>query len=208
MTPIPRSRRTLPLAIAIAAFSAGPLAAAQSSRPWAVTGHVARISAHRTWQNVVLSPFDPRFVDSYIVVGAVSRQLSDFYGGAIALELEGQLGYHFGDQSHWEVNLPLIARWQRFPWSARLRTSAAFGLGLSWATETPETEVRLESDSAPLLAYWVGELTFGPPRSAWDLSIRLHHRSKAFGVFAESGGMNAWAIGLRYRVGRRSETVR
>ncbi len=178
-----------------------PLPARASPKPGidAVTVYAGRISAHRTWQDLVREPWSPRLTDSWLVTVAGSRQVATGFGGRIAWELEGQVAYHFGDQSLWEFNLPVIARWQRFPWSDRLRTTAAFGLGLSWATEVPETEVRLEGESAQWLAYWVIELTVGPPGARWDVSARIHHRSKAFGLFAEAGGMNAVTAGIRYR---------
>jgi hypothetical protein len=136
---------------------------------------------------------------AWLITVAGSRQLATALDGRVAWELEGQAAYHFGDQSHWEFNLPVMARWQRFAWSDRLRTTAAFGLGLSWATEVPETEVRLEGTSAQWLVYWVLELTAGPPDARWDVSSRIHHRSKAFGLFGEAGGMNAVTVGVRYR---------
>jgi hypothetical protein len=183
-----------PLAVASASAPPGP-----SPHPDAVTVYTGRISAHPTWQGLLTEPWNPRLTDSWLVTAARSRQFATSLDQRLAWELEGQVTYHFGEQSHWEFNLPVIARWQRFPWSERLRTTAAFGLGLSWATEVPETEVRLEGTSARWLVYWVMELTVGPPDARWDISTRIHHRSKAFGLFAEAGGMNAATLGLRYR---------
>jgi hypothetical protein len=116
----------------------------------------------------------------------------------LSVEAEGQVGYNFGDQSHWEFNLAAGPRWHEFPWNETIATSVAFGLGLSLASETPEVEVELEGDSQKLLIYWSAELTLGPPRSAWALLLRLHHRSAGFGLLADDGGMNAVALGVRY----------
>jgi hypothetical protein len=41
-------------------------------------------------------------------------------------------------------------------------------------------------------------MTFAPPGSRWAASIRLHHRSKGFGLMADDGGMNALAAGIRF----------
>ena len=64
--------------------------------------------------------------------------------------------------------------------------------------ELPELEVELEGDSRQLLVYWVAELTAGPPEASWAVSLRLHHRSVAYGLFGEEGGMNAVGLGVRY----------
>ncbi len=80
-------------------------------------------------------------------------------------------------------------------------TSAAFGLGLSYATELPEVEVEIEGESQQLLIYWVMELTAGPLRSPWAVSLRLHHRSVAWGLMADEGGMNAVGLGVRWKFG-------
>ena len=84
--------------------------------------------------------------------------------GALQLEAEGQIAYALSDQRYWQLNaVPIVVRWQQFPWNHKVATSAAFGLGLSYATELPELEVQLEGDSEQLLIYWVAELTAGPP---------------------------------------------
>lgn len=93
--------------------------------------------------------------------------------------------------------MPVVARWRRFPWSERLATTAAFGLGLSYATELPIMERTLEGDSEQLLVHWFAELTAGPRSSAWALSLRLHHRSDGLGLMGERGGMNALGLGVR-----------
>jgi hypothetical protein len=119
---------------------------------------------------------------------------------ALALEAEGQVVYNFGEQHHWEFNVvPIVARWQRFPWDARVATLAAFGLGLSYATEVPEVEVEIEGESHQLLIYRVAELTAGPVNAPWSASLRLHHRSVAWGLMGDEGGMNAVGMGIRYQ---------
>lgn len=116
-----------------------------------------------------------------------------------ALEIEGQAVKHFGEQSHWEFNLPLFARWRTFPWNDRVPTSLAFGIGPSYATERPPAEVEMDGDSARFLLYWTAELEIGLPDSPWSGIARLHHRSSGYGVFADAGGSNALAFGIRRR---------
>ena len=90
----------------------------------------------------------------------------------------------------------MVARWNRFPWSERFHTSVAFGLGLSYATELPEVEVELEGSSHKSLIYWALELTAGPPTASWEVLLRLHHRSVAWGLMGEDGGVNALGLGM------------
>jgi hypothetical protein len=84
------------------------------------------------------------------------------------MEAEGQLVQNLGRQDHLEVNvLPVMARWHRIPWSRRVDTSVAFGLGLSYATELPDVEVELCGDSRQPLVHWVVEIAGSPARSPW-----------------------------------------
>jgi hypothetical protein len=166
---------------------------------WSTTVYGARISSQPGWEDILIDSAGTRFVDSYLLTAAVSRQYAQRYDGALAIEAEGQIVRHFGDQTHWEFNaVPIVLRWNRFPWSARVASSAAFGLGLSYATEMPPVEVALEGESSEWLVYWVMELTAGPVDAPWSVSLRLHHRSVGYGLMGEEGGMNAVGLGLRF----------
>lgn len=161
----------------------------------AATFYVGRIASVNAWHDLVTAPGDAEFVDAYVAVAAVSHVLSRHLNDRASFEVEGQVGYNFGDQSHWEFNAAYGPRWRSFPWNDTVKTTAAFFVGLSYATEAPAVEVELEDESAKTLIHWSAELTFGPPRSAWAISLRLHHRSPAFGLLADEGGMNALALG-------------
>lgn len=165
---------------------------------WAATLYAARISSEEGWEDVFIDPVGADYVDAFLAVAAVSREYARYSGGALQLEAEAQIAYDWGDQQYWEFNVvPAIARWQRFPWNRSVATSAAFGLGLSYTTELPEIEVQLEGESKRLLIYWVAELTAGLPGSPWSVSLRLHHRSVAYGLMGDEGGMNAVGLGVR-----------
>jgi hypothetical protein len=123
----------------------------------------------------------------------------EVFNDAMRLEMEVNVAYNFGEQHHWELNAaPLFVRWQRFPWDAQLATSAAFGLGLSYAAEVPELEVELEGESHKALIFWVFELTAGPPRAPWSVKAAP---ASPFGCLGTDGedGVNAVGIGLRYQ---------
>ena len=177
-----------------------PVTALADVGDWYTTVYGARISTQPGWEDIIIDAPGTEFVDSYLAAAALSRQYAARKEGALAIEAEGQVVYHFHDQTLWEFNiLPIVLRWNRFPWSGKLATSAAFGLGLSYATELPPVEVELEGESHQLLVYWVMELTAGPVESPWAVSLRLHHRSVAYGLMGDEGGMNAVGLGLRYR---------
>jgi len=169
---------------------------------WATTVYAARVSGQETWHDVLLNLWSDDYVDAYLVAGALSREYRSYKEGALRIEAEGQVVYNFGDQDHFEFNfMPVVARWERFPWSKRINTSAAFGLGLSYATELPEVEVLLENSSHQTLVYWMVDLTAGPVDSPWQVSFRLHHRSVAWGLMGKDGGVNALGVGVRYEFG-------
>lgn len=181
-------------------FFLGPASALAEPGDWAATIYGARISTQPGWEDIIIDPPGTEFVDAYLVTAALSRQYAQRYDGALVIEAEGQVVYHFGDESYWEFNaVPIVLRWNRFPWSKRVASSAAFGLGLSYTTELPQVEVMLEGESSQTLVYWLLELTAGPVDSPWQASLRIHHRSVAYGLMGEEGGMNAVALGLRYQ---------
>ena len=172
---------------------------AEGTSDWALTGYVGRITTVNAWHDIFLQPDDLEFADAYLATVALAHELGRYHGGDLGLEAEGQVVNNFGDQSHWEFNGLLAARWYRFPWNDGVATTLAFGAGLSWATEIPEVEVELEGSSEQLLIYWHLEMTFAQPGSRWATNLRLHHRSGGFGLLADDGGMNALCLGLTMR---------
>ena len=191
---VQRAGAALAFALTLVPCSAG----AEPEDP-ALTAYVGRITTVNAWHDIVTEPTEVRFADAYLAALALSYTLARHRDDALTVETEGQAVYNFGDQSHWEFNALMASRWHRFPCDARLATTVAFGLGLSYATEVPEVEVALEGSSEQVLIYWMFEMTFAPPGARWAASIRLHHRSKGFGLLAEDGGMNALAAGVRFQ---------
>jgi len=93
-------------------------------------------------------------------------------------------------------------RWNRFVWDKYVDTSAAAGLGLSWASDDPPFEIEEHGSTEQLLAYILVELTFSPPKhTEWAGVVRIHHRSSAYGTFADDiqGASNSLGVGIKYR---------
>lgn len=149
------------------------------------------------WEDA-LAPWDLEYRESFLAGLAISHRIGRF-DHRIDFEIEGQVVRHFGDQDHWEFNLPIVGRWKTFPWDEDVDTSLAFGIGPSYANEKPPAEVAIEGDSHRLLVYWMAEIEAGPPDSDWRAVIRIHHRSGAFGLVADEGGSNAIVIGFKQR---------
>lgn len=138
-------------------------------------------------------------VDSQILVGALAWTFLRAGDDRWSLELEANLARHFGDQDHWEFNLPVAAaRWRRFPWSRALDTSLAFGMGPSYTTALPKAEEKINTSTEHLMLYWHIDLDLGLPGRQWAVLFRLHHRSTGYGLFGEDGGSNALTTGLRF----------
>jgi len=149
------------------------------------------------WEDM-LAPWDLDYRESLVAGVAISRRIGRF-DPRLSFEIEGQVVRHFGDQDHWELNLPIIGRWEAFPWDDVIDTSVAFGIGPSYASEIPMVEVANGGDSQQWLVYWMMELDIGPLDKNWSALFRVHHRSGAFGLVADEGGSNALVIGLKQR---------
>ncbi|MDO9226790.1 MAG: hypothetical protein Q8M09_01235 [Pseudomonadota bacterium] len=139
------------------------------------------------------------YIDSDLVVAALAKTLSRSADGGRSYEVEGQIAKHSGIQDNLEYNLLGAVRWHDLFWSDKLNSSAAIGLGVSYASSVPRAEATIiNSGSEKLLTYWHLELTMGPPKSDWQASLRMHHRSTAYGLFGSHGGSNAVTLGVRY----------
>lgn len=148
-----------------------------------------------------MSRFDVTFDSEFTYLAlALTRKITEITPN-LNLEGEGIIVKYGGDQDHLELDALMSGRWLAFPWNRWVDTTAAFGLGLSYATEKPPYEVRNKGDSEQLLAFLLFELTAGIPQvPQWDLVMRINHRSGVFGVFdGMHGAMNSLAFGLKYR---------
>lgn len=149
-----------------------------------------------------LDPFAREAVDfrgSSLLALAGAKELKTFFD-YFAIELEGQAVRHWGEQNHWEFNVPLVFRWQKLPWDSVVDTSIAYGIGPSYATATPSEEVARAGDSEQWLVYWMVEIEFALPAvQDWSAVARLHHRSGAWGLVADDGSSNVLAIGIKRR---------
>lgn len=102
-----------------------------------------------------------------------------------------------------EVVVAALFRWASFPWNEYLKTTFAFGEGLSYATQITADERRSlpqDKDGSRLLNFLAVEATVSLPRyQQLELFTRLHHRSSVGGLFGDHAyGSNAVGAGLRF----------
>jgi hypothetical protein len=140
----------------------------------------------------------PKFEDNdYIAVVALAREFWH-YKQYFGLEVEGQVGKHFNNDTFWEFNGVLIGRWHVFPWDKYVDTSFAVGDGVSVYTEVSKVEKEDDENAGKVLNYLLFELALGLPRyPQWDLVVRIHHRSSVFGL-AGAAGSNYLCGGIKY----------
>lgn len=185
------------LALAVPAVLLAPAPAPADDRPWSLTGYAFRLTDNN-WRSA-LWPGTVDFIDAGAVALAAGRRVATLADDRLAIEIEGTLARHVGDQTHWEVAVPVIARWQAFPWDGAVDSSLAWGAGLSWASEEPATEAARSDSTRQLMVYWVLEATAGPPGADWEAVFRLHHRSGGYGLIADEGGSNGLGFGVKWR---------
>lgn len=164
------------------------------SRDWAVTVYAGRLITDDT-SDMAVGDFD--FEDSGLVIAALSKELYWFFGKQASLGAEIQIGRHFGGQDNWEFNAGLLLRWHDFPWNGTIKTTVAFGFGISYASEKPELELRARGpDGADQRQNLLeGEIELTLP-STPDLSLvgRYHHRSDA-----SVSDSTVLGLGMKYR---------
>jgi hypothetical protein len=180
--------------LSLISFSAANAQNAQ--RDWALTLYFGRLTDSSLTRTAT---FNSKFENAYLIDLGLMRRLYTFRD-YFNLEIEGQIAKHFGVQDQWEFDLIGYSRWLLFPWDEYLDTSFAAGAGLSYATSVPEIEAKNYDEAAQFLGALMFEFSFSLPYvPQWSLTIGIHHRSGAGGIFSGvRGASNAWATGLRY----------
>ncbi len=118
------------------------------------------------------------------------------------VEGEIQVASHYGNQDFIEYVANLNLRFYEFPWNNTIKTTLAFGIGASYASDIPELEtIRVGNHDSHELIYLGGELTLAAPSwQNFETVFRIHHRSGAWGtVNSITGGSNYLNAGIRYK---------
>ena len=149
-----------------------------------------------------LLQFESEITNNKIYILALTRKLNTFYK-KFDWEVEGQISKNVGPrQKNWELNIPIIIRWNILNFQRKILKSFAAGVGLSYASKPPEYEIDLQGDSSKLLLYSMVEIDFFLPNyPSLFFVARILHRSTMFQFFNKNirGASNALGIGLKYR---------
>ena len=149
-----------------------------------------------------LLQFESEITNNKIYILALTRKLNTFYK-KFDWEVEGQISKNVGPrQKNWELNIPIIIRWNILNFQRKILKSFAAGVGLSYASKPPEYEIDLQGDSSKLLMYNMVEIDFFLPNyPSLFFVARIIHRSTMFQFFNKNfrGASNALGIGLKYR---------
>ncbi len=117
------------------------------------------------------------------------------------LSLTGEAGYIDDPAgSIYEINPYLLFRWEHFPWDRFIVNTYAIGWGVSYDSRVSTWEQHDSSNTKRLLDFLAFETTLALPKyPEWQLVLRLHHRSGAFGLYgADNAGSNFLGVGIRY----------
>src|SRR6185436_5471707 len=77
--------------LALWVFATTPLLCQAANGDWSTTVYAAAISSQPGWEDIIIDAPDTRFVDSYLVTLALSRQYAERKDGALTFEAEGQI---------------------------------------------------------------------------------------------------------------------
>ena len=100
----------------------------------------------------------------------------------------------------YELDPYFAFRWTGLPWNQYVLTSVAIGEGISYVTSVPYAERRNNNHTKRLLNFLMLEASFAlPEHPRWQLVVRVHHRSGAFGLYgAGNTGSNNVGLAIRY----------
>ena len=124
----------------------------------------------------------------------------------LQLGLTSVLVTHSGMQSHAELDAALTLKYKELlSENSYLNLDLAFGIGLSYAFDTPTYEDPVISDDGTIEYYQLQSYLhfdaeiYTPSIESLHLLLRVHHRSGIYGLFAPSGvGSNFIGAGLVY----------
>ncbi len=118
----------------------------------------------------------------------------------ISVEAEVTLAKHMERADRFSGAGAILVRWLKTPWDRIVKSSFAFGNGLSYATSPPQLETDFLERTSRLLYHFSLESTF-ELKDGLDAFFRIHHRSGAFGLFENVvGGSDFLCLGLRHKL--------
>ena len=90
---------------------AGESSGSSNDKPTAIAVFGGLVTDNN-WEDAI-APWDLDYRESLVAGLAISHRIGRF-DHRLSFEIEGQVVRHFGDQDHWELNLPIVGRWEAF----------------------------------------------------------------------------------------------
>jgi hypothetical protein len=171
---------------------------------WGVHIFAGASAGHDSLIGLMENPWDGHYGDNYLVAGDVSYRLVRFWKYFV-IDTEAGVGYRFRQVDAPEGWIAAYLRFDGFPWSQWLYTTAAISTGLSYVEKLSAVEHdsggRGNPAGSKLLHYFSPEITFAlPEHRNSEFVIRWHHRSGVFGLFwGVWGASNVVTAGFRQR---------
>jgi hypothetical protein len=168
-----------------------------------IGGYVGALSEQSLIGITVIRPWRPKIQSDALVDVHAIYTAYRFPNIPIDLEIEGGIAKHFGWSNQMEFDLAPMVRWKWLPWNEYVYTNFRLGLvGLSYDTSVPDWErhqVGRYDKRSRFLNFLVPEFTFSPSKDApFEVFVRVHHRSGAYGVIIKDQASNYISAGVRF----------
>jgi hypothetical protein len=173
-------------------------------RPWSVLFYWGKLQETSILRALILSSKTGPNIYSFEVSRELPRNniLRSFVQPLVStISVAGNVSYITDPAGPiYEFNHYLQFRWQHFPWDRFITNTFAVGWGVSYDSRVTTWEKRDSDNTKPLLNYLMFEGSFALPKiPQWQLVVRLHHRSGAFGLYgADNTSSNFFGAGVRY----------
>lgn len=206
--------RALRLAVPVVVVSAAAVSAEPESgasagfwhEGWAFTGYVGVLNnpdKADTHNLMIFADYPSSVWPEKLYAFSVDKRLGA-WRDLVAFEAESTLAYHAGSIDYGEITLLGGFRWLKFPWDRWLDTSLAYHIGGSYASGLAAFENDTKHPGRQT-SHWLPALKMElelrlPQEEHWSAVFGYHHRSGAWGVFADRGTISDFAyVGLKYR---------
>jgi len=140
---------------------------------------------------------------SFLAAVSASKTLINF-DNLFHIEPEIDIAKRFGDAQEFELWTAIYFRWVYFPWNHILKTTIGVPTGLNYASGISDFELSRAGnksiETSRLMHFLAPEITFSfPEKDSDEIFVRFHHRSGAFGLFTDHGGIQFLTTGIRHR---------
>ena len=199
MTFLPK-RRSLNFFVTLALFAGSEaLFAETNNHEYSFGTYVGKF--HDSDPLILLTGPSSTFENHYIGALTISKTVWRSETYPLAVEIEGDAAYQFGEFELGEFGIVPLIRWRGFPWNEHAPTTLRFGpIGVSWTTSVSPFE-KTSKGGSQWLNFLVLDVGFSlPGHEDNEVFLRLHHRCAMYQTMNDydSNGEDFLAIGFRH----------